>query len=200
MADNTEGRYHSQIVIPERGLKMSDKAMWGYVAGILDGEGTFTIGRSEYDNVKTGKYRHGQSYHNIGFRAVISVKNTDERLVKWLKSRFGGQYYAEEHPETTWKTSYRWHHCAENKEQFILAVLPYLILKKEQAKILLEFLRIEKWAKVPEERQGLYEKIVALNQRGKPVETNTQDSSHDEMIESVLTGDSESTSVGTPTV
>jgi hypothetical protein len=172
---------------------MSDKAMYGYVAGIVDGEGTITIGRSEYMNTKTGKYRHGQKYHQVGFHAVISVKNTDERLMKWLQSRFGGQYYTEKRIEAAWKDAYKWHHCAENKEQFLLAILPYLVLKREQAKILLEFLRIEKWLKVPTKRQELYEKIVALNQRGKPVETNTQDSSDEEKIESVLIGDSEST-------
>jgi len=186
---------------------MSDKAMYGYVAGIIDGEGTITIGRNEYTNTKTGKYRHGQAYHGVHYASVISVKNTDERLMKWLKSRFGGEYYTEKRTNETWKDSYKWYHCAKDKESFLLSILPYLVIKREQAKILLEFLRIEKWLKIPTKRQELYEKIVALNQRGKPVETNTQDTfckcGHPElhqtfvcpkvMIESVLISDDKST-------
>ena len=200
MADNTEGRSHSQIVIPERGLKMSDKAMWGYVAGIVDGEGTITICRSENDvhrkkdyttksGIKTCEYH----YTGIGYHATVSVKNTDKRLMEWLKSRLGGEYYINRQTANpTWKDSYKWFHAAKSKEEFILAILPYLIVKREQALVALEFLRLGS-IRVPEKRQALYEKIVALNQRGKPVETNTQDSlENNEMIESVLAGDSES--------
>ena len=197
MADNTEGRYHSQIVIPERGLKMSDKAVYGYLAGIVDGEGTITICRSE-NNVnrkkdyvtKSGEIRSCEyNYTGIGYHATIRVKNTDIRLMKWLVSRFGGEYYADRHSKNpTWKDSYKWYYAAKSKEGFILAILPYLVIKREQALTALEFLRLGS-VRVPEKRQALYEKIVALNQRGKPVETNTQDSSEDEMRESVLNGD-----------
>src|ERR1019366_7280555 len=194
MVDNTEGRFHSQIVIPERGLKMSDKAMYGYAAGLVDGEGTITVCRSEYDSVV--KNRNNKVYHHIGFHVKVSIKNTDERLMKWLQSRFGGEYYTDESSlkkNPTWKPSFVWHHAAKDKEPFLLAILPYLIIKKEQAILALEFIRLGYNVRCPEKRQELYEKILALNQRGKPVETITQDVSDDTMIESVLTGDSEST-------
>jgi hypothetical protein len=175
---------------------MSDKAMYGYLAGIVDGEGTITICRSENDvlrkkeyptkdGIRTCEYR----YTGIGFHVKVSVKNTDIRLMKWLQSRFGGEYYGSDNAKNpTWKTSFVWHHAAKSKEEFILAILPYLIIKREQALVALDFLRLGS-VRVPEKRQALYEKIVALNQRGKPVETNTQDSSEDEMRESVLNGD-----------
>jgi hypothetical protein len=173
---------------------MSDKAQWGYVAGIVDGEGTITICRSEYTaNRKAENGRPARQYHTTGFSLKISVKNTDVRLVKWLKSRFGGEYYTDTGKKpANWKDSYVWHYGAETKQEFLLAILPYLIIKKEQALLALEFLRLGS-VQTPEKRQALYEKIVALNQRGKLVETNTQDTSPDEvMIESVLTGDSKS--------
>jgi hypothetical protein len=183
---------------------MSDKAKWGYVAGIVDGEGTITICRSEYDAHKKFTVKNGDVHtydtHCVGFHVKVQVKNTDIRLVKWLKSRFGGEYYTDTHRNEAWKTAYVWHHLAESKQEFLLAILPYLIMKREQALLALEFLRLGNQVRCPEKRQALYEKILALNQRGKPVETITQDLSEDEMIESVLTGDSESTSVGTPTV
>jgi len=194
MVDNTEGRFHSQRVIFQKGrLKMSDKAMYGYVSGIVDGEGTITICRSEYN----GKDRNNKIRHYIAFHVKVNVKNTDERLMKWLQSRFGGEYYKDEsslkkHP--TWKPAYVWFHAAKDKEPFLLSILPYLILKREQANIALQFLRLDS-QRVPEKRQELYEKIVALNQRGKPVEANMLDSSNEEMRESVLSGDIESTPV-----
>ena len=177
---------------------MSDKAMYGYAAGIVDGEGTITICRSEYDTVN--KSRNNKVYHCIGFHAKVSVKNTDERLMKWLQSRFGGEYYKDEsslkkHP--TWKPSFVWHHAAKDKEPFLLAILPYLILKREQALLALDFIRLGAKNRCPETRQLMYEKILALNQSGRPVETITQDVSEDTMIESVLIGDNESTPVGT---
>src|SRR5271166_5923041 len=174
---------------------MSDKAKYGYLAGIIDGEGTITICRSEYvANRKAEGSRPARQYNSLGFHATISVKNTDLRLMKWLKSRFGGEYYLDKSKKpSNWKDSYKWYHAAESKQEFLLAILPYLIIKREQALIVLEFLRIDSQVRCPEKRQGFYEKIVALNQRGKLVETNTQDASENGvMIESVLTGDSES--------
>ena len=174
---------------------MSDKAMYGYLAGIVDGEGTITICRSENDVLRKKEYPTKAGlrsceyrYVGIGFHVKVSVKNTDIRLMKWLQSRFGGEFYSAESKNPLWKTSYVWHHAAQSKQEFLLSILPYLIIKREQALIALEFLRLGS-IRVPEKRQALYEKIVALNQRGKPVETNTQDSSIDEMRESVLNGD-----------
>jgi len=188
---------------------MSDKAVYAYFAGIMDGEGTITICRSEYvANRKAEGNRPARRYKTVGISLKISVKNTDMRLMKWLKSRFGGEYYLDtgKKPEN-WKDSYVWHYAAESKEDFLLAILPYLIIKREQALVALEYIRLGRDIRCPEKRQALYEKIVALNQRGKLVETNTQDAickcGHPElhltfvcpkiaMIESVLTGDSES--------
>jgi hypothetical protein len=182
---------------------MSDKAKWGYVAGIVDGEGTVTICRSEYDGNKKFTAKSGETHiyktHSIGFHVKVQIKNTDIRLMKWLKSRFGGEYYEDTCRKETWKTAYVWHHLAESKEEFLLAILPYLIVKREQALVALEFLRLGN-ARVPEKRQAFYEKIVALNQRGKPVETNTQDASPEAMRESVLDGDIESTPAVTQAV
>lgn len=179
---------------------MSDKAHWGYIAGIIDGEGTLSIGRSEYDaNRKAENGRPARTYHTTGFHSRVSVKNTDLRLMKWFKSRVGGEWYKDtsKRPEN-WKDSYVWVYGGiKLKEEFLLAILPYLVIKREQALVLLEFIKLGN-VRDSDKRQAFYEKIVALNQRGKPVETNTQDSSEDEeKIESVLTGDGESAPVVT---
>src|ERR1035438_1061932 len=112
---------------------MSDKAKYGYLAGIVDGEGTITICRSEYVAKKTGN-------PTIGYSVKVQVKNTDVRLMKWLKSRFGGEYYSDNSKRpSNWKDSYVWFHASESKQELLLAILPYLIVKREQALVALEF-------------------------------------------------------------
>jgi hypothetical protein len=181
---------------------MSDKAKYGYIAGIMDGEGTITICRSEYIAHKKRIAKNGDvkfyDSPTVGFHVKVSVKNTDVRLMKWLVSRFGGEFYPDKSPKpSNHKDAYVWHHKAESKQEFLLAILPYLIMKREQALVALEFLRLGCQVRCPEERQRLYEKIVALNQRGKPVETNMQEISQEIKIESELISDSESASAVT---
>jgi hypothetical protein len=88
-------------------------------------------------------------------------------------------------------------------ENFILSILPYLKVKRAQAMVALDFVRLH-GQEVPEKREKLRHQMLVLNNSGKSkdfnsksVETITQDVSDDTMIESVLIGDNESTPVGT---
>lgn len=174
---------------------MSDKSKWGYLAGIMDGDGHISITRSDCPTYKT---RHGKiAYYpdTVRFGIVVAVSNTDVRLMKWLKNTFGGSYNGGKpfKDRPNWKPKYQWNVSGnENKERVLLAVLPYLVLKREQAIIALEFLRLRN-EKVPEKRQELYERNIALNKRGKLVETNTSCSPNNGLkIESDLIGNNES--------
>jgi hypothetical protein len=115
--------------------------------------------------------------------------------MKRLKELFGGAYNGgkpfRDHPN--WKPKYQWNVSGnDNKEHVLLSVLPYLVLKREQAIIALEFLRLRD-EKVPEKRQELYERNIVLNKRGRLVEANTScDSEKESMIESDLIGNNES--------
>jgi hypothetical protein len=174
---------------------MSDKAKWGYLAGMMDGDGHISITRSDCPTHKT---RHGKIVRYtdpVRYGIVVAVSNTDIRLVKHLKEMFGGSYNGGKpfkgHPN--WKPKYQWNVSGnQNKELVLLALLPYLILKREQAIIALEFLRLRN-ERVPEKRQELYERLAVLNKRGKLVEANTSCGSDEELkIESDLVGNSES--------
>ena len=154
---------------------MNDHARWGYLAGLLDGEGHITICRSDSPFYRTIKgvrtKRTGQARYGL----VVAVSNTDIRLMNKLKSWFGGSYNGgkpfKNHPN--WNPKYQWNVCGnKNKELILLAVMPYLVLKREQAKLALEYTRLAH-QQVPEKRLELWKKITALNERGKPVETNT---------------------------
>ena len=75
--------------------------------------------------------------------------------------------------------------------------MPYLIIKREQAKVLIEFFRLSE-QKCPELREKLYQQMHSLNKRGPTVETDTQIIEQDSIkIQPELMGDHESDATGT---
>lgn len=139
---------------------MSDKARFSYLAGIIDGEGCLTIGA-------------GRKQYCVNYNSIINVANTDIRLIKWLHENFGGKYYSIKKPTPRNKTPYVWRLLKQKEqERLLLAILPYLIIKRERAIILLEFVRLPRTAD-SSKRKELFDKLTALNKRGIGVTTNT---------------------------
>jgi hypothetical protein len=93
----------------------------------------------------------------------------------WLLENVGGAKYLGHRSKTDkQKSGYNWQlHGKENMREFIEGVLPYLVLKRDQALLALETIAIE--GKNPELRRTLYLKMKGLNRKGKTVETNTPD-------------------------
>jgi uncharacterized protein YoaH (UPF0181 family) len=130
---------------------------------------------------------------------LVLVQNTSKKLIDWLQSNFGGQIYLSKKETDKTKEAWMWRLTKQKDiELFLLSILPYLIIKKEQAKVLLKFVRLERTAPV-ESRQKAYEEIRALNVRGKSVTTNTQEVEKSIKIESELNGDVKSGSAVTLT-
>ena len=163
MTDNTEER-----------LPMSSK--WPYVAAMLDGEGSICL--------HEGKQTVGSEY-----RIQIVIYNSSLRFMQWLVVNFGGKFYTRTKQASSKRTQYCWHPSGKkNRELFILGVLPYMIIKREQAKIALEFLRLGYGEQV--RRKELVAKCQLLNRTEESVETNTPNSPNNGlMIEPELIGD-----------
>jgi hypothetical protein len=159
---------------------MSDKAKFGYLAGILDGEGCLTIGA-------------GQKETCTNYNSIVAVQNTSKKLIDWLQAKFGGSVYLSKKETEKTKAAYMWRILKKKDiEILLLAVLPYLVVKREQAKILLEFVRLPREAN-NELRATYFQQLKVLNSRGVSVTTNTQEPSQlDGMIESELHGDMQS--------
>ena len=159
---------------------MSDKAKFGYLAGILDGEGCLTIGA-------------GQKETCTNYNSIIVVSNTNKGLVDWLQTKFGGSVYLCRKQQGNQKEAYMWRVLKKKEiELLLLATLPYLVIKREQAKLLLEFVRLPRM-NANDKRADLYNRLKKLNARGVSRETNTQELSDlDNMIESELHGDMQS--------
>jgi hypothetical protein len=171
-------------------LKLTkDKSKLAYLAALIDGEGYFCISKTMiYD-------RNKNPYP--AFDLQIGVANTSAKLMKWLVSNFGQSYRALSHRTNTFakKTCYQWKiERRENQELFALAILPYLVIKREQAKTAIQYIRLPHNS--PAERMGLHFKMKALN-KPESVTTNTSSTSPDVKIESDLIGDYESVSVVT---
>lgn len=181
-------------------MSKTSKTDLAYMAGIMDGEGSFCISKV------TLYSKSGKPY--FGYDCKVSVGNTSEVLMKWMFERFGGRYrvssthvskMAREWGQTKCNPCFRWT-CEgyRNQELFILSILPYLVMKREQAKVALEWTRMVN-VKNPAIRLQLHQRMIALNQRF-PVTTNTPDipSACDGVkIESDLHGDMQSAPVVT---
>lgn len=154
---------------------------WPYVAAMVDAEGSICIYKCSQYNVD------------------LVIPNTSLKLMKWLVSNFGGRYNSFQ-PESLHgfnrKVLYRWRPSGKkNRINFLLGIIPYLIIKLEQAKLVLEFERLGYGEQ--EKREELRKKVSALN-RSESVTTNTLDNemlldnSDSLKIESVLHSDMQS--------
>lgn len=166
---------------------------------MVDAEGCISIGAANH--VTTA----GNSY--TAFMLRIQIANTSKKLMDWLVENFGGVVYTKK-PNPNQKSPKLVHQWftkggASAQERFLLSILPYLLIKREQALVALEFIRSSR-EQNPDKRRTLREKMRSLN-RGESVTTNTQDLSGSfqdgteltMMIESELTGNRESASVVT---
>lgn len=125
---------------------------------------------------------------------MIQIANSNIELMKWLVRNFGGVYYSKPRHKENWKTGYTWRPKGrKNAETLLLGVLPYLVLKREQANLALEFIRLG-FEKNQSRRDELHLKCMELNRRGVSPTTNTFDTEESVKIESGLIGDYESDS------
>ncbi len=179
-------------------MKHVEKTTWSYLAALFDGEGTFSI----YQN--SGNYHTtvtGEKKQYTFTNTRISVYNSDIRLMDWLVSNFGGVYYVHRRAKDIHKLGYDWRPKGKkNAEELILGILPYLVIKKEQANLVLQYMRLGSSQGSErndvDARRLLMIECQKLNKRGQPLTTNTLVDSPPEgdelMIESDLIGDNES--------
>jgi hypothetical protein len=184
-------------------MKTPDKVYWSYLAGLFDGEGTFSIyqNNGNYHVTVTGEEKQ---YNFTNHR--VEITNTNIDLMEWLIKHFGGKYYLHRRAKIVHKPAYSWRPSGKkNTESLILGILPYLVIKQKQANIVLQYIRLGSSCGVArhdvEARRKLMFECQALNKRGFSVETNMLD---DVTLPSVtlkrepdLTGDCESDPVVT---
>jgi hypothetical protein len=147
-----------------------DEPHRGYLAGILDGEGTIYIRhRKARTEFPVGDRRRWKLW-TLGVR----VNNTDGALIQWLHDHFGGNVYFSDKPRIQGhKPMHFWTITGRNTGPVLRAALPYMIIKKRHAEIAIEFretMGMTGRAGHPPEvnalREMLHAEIKALNKRG----------------------------------
>lgn len=100
-----------------------------YVAGIFDGEGYITI----------NKYRHPSGRH-IRYQLHVGIGMTDKPVIEAIAKQFGGMSTSYKSPKkVTHRRVFEWRVSSKSAVPFLKAVQPWLMVKKEQAKLVLEF-------------------------------------------------------------
>ena len=145
-----------------------------YAGGIVDGEGS--IGIYPHSGAR------GENRTHPPLRAHVSVSQCDVRLPLWLKARFGG-YINEWKPKKDYhRIPWIWQITGTKQcLPFLETLLPYLMLKRQQAEIAIAFCKqqvnIRHLPQAEKEieyakRLVMVGRIKALNHRGPtPAET-----------------------------
>ena len=100
-----------------------------YLAGIIDGEGCFYIGR-----VKQGKYGNGYQWH-----CCLKITSCDEELILWLEKTFGGakdSRYRWTSKKAFTRPVYNWQATGPMLDYLIPLIYPRLIIKKRQCSVM----------------------------------------------------------------
>lgn len=156
----------SRIVLDR--LNDMNNINWSYLAGLFDGEGTFTISKGR---------RKG--YPDYSFEEIY-ITNSNKEIMDWLVENFGGSVRITRHgdKEKNWKDVYKWFLPAKRRKEFIKNITPLLIIKRKQALLLLEYISLveSQNGKIRgvkgltdserSERERILTQVRALNRRG----------------------------------
>ena len=127
-----------------------------YLAGLIDGEGTISC--SVNKNAK----------NVLALQKQLSIFNTNLLLVSWITSHFGGKVHSRVRSEK-WKEEHQVKWSATEAVVILELVLPYLVIKKEQAEIFIALHKTKSNSvskETHEYRQRLCDRIQELNKRG----------------------------------
>jgi hypothetical protein len=130
-----------------------------YVAGFFDGEGCV--------NISTDRY--GKPYLRI------LVVNTDKSVLEKFQEKWGGDITHNKRHKENWKRSFTWRLSHTRAIEFLQDLEPFLIVKKKQANLAVEFCKLKpgkgsKWTEDSlQEAKTVIEKIKAANKKGVEV-------------------------------
>jgi hypothetical protein len=151
-----------------------------YLAGLVDGEGTIGLShRVSKPHWKTKNMDHYQVQLDV-------ISNTNHALILAVEELLVSEGFEPKHASWQPVSKRAVQNCkmghrifllrTEQKRRFLESIFPYLIAKKEQAKLVLEFLSrrsADRKVKTTERERLLYARLRELNQRGRTSEPVT---------------------------
>jgi hypothetical protein len=102
-----------------------------YIAGILDGEGCVQIQKCKLHNREI----------NQTYKLQVRISNTDLRLINYINSIYPAYIYNSSEKRTNRKRQFVWHINGKKAGLFLSETMPYLIVKKQQVVLALDFLK-----------------------------------------------------------
>lgn len=132
-----------------------------YMAGMIDSEGCIAIAKDDY---------YATPWHKL----QLSVSNTDKPLMDWLKAEFGGFVCNVKRYDDKHKHGYQWYITQDGAAELLKNLMPYLVIKQEQAYLAVSFIAGKKQLPPkpgkgdPEltRRNKIYEQMKKLNKKG----------------------------------
>jgi hypothetical protein len=111
-----------------------------YIAGFFDGEGNVNIYKTDTKNNTEVQQRLCPKYE-----LSVSMYNTDMGIIEWLYEVFGGYFQIKNKggKPPYRKESYVVRLGCNKASAFLEMLYPYLKIKKEQAKIAIEFQKVK---------------------------------------------------------
>lgn len=159
---NKGGKHYCSVICYNKQFDYTALPPWNpapttaaYIAGIVDGEGYIGL-------TKNGT--------KVPFLAV-AIANTNPLLINFLAEHFIGRHNLTTHKVATHQKPVMLFHIRGRAAiQFLEPVLPYLLLKRDQAHSGIAFQKLSHedraWQK---QGQSTWEYLKSLNQRGRPL-------------------------------
>ena len=159
---------------PFYNLIISETNQRAYIAGIVDGEGCITI-------IKRNVKRKNGVF--CFYQCLVIVTNANKKMLDFITKLYGGWISTNHKLKGNQKISYNWVCAGDNMRKLLNDILPYLIIKKEQAKLILQFPIYEHTSQTGIKNKGrsaiektkqdnLWIKMKKLNRPGKHVTKN----------------------------
>jgi len=105
------------------------KTSLSYIAGYIDGDGCFFLNKEN---------------NPLKYRAKIIISSTCKFVLVTFANEFGGNVYIQSKRKDHWKRTYHWILQGKYAFKFSLEILDFLIEKKEDAKIFIEYIQSNK--------------------------------------------------------
>ena len=136
---------------------------WKYIAGLIDGEGCIDIQTSKGDYIIP--------------RLRIHMNSTGKEVLECLKTNFKGNIYHKKSTNPNWDDTYSWELTGYVRVASLLRnIANHLIIKKEQARLILWCERYLKGKRLTEEvRKLVIEEIKAMKRDPHRLSEKAQD-------------------------
>ncbi len=142
----------------------------GYLAGMIDGEGSISIVRARRDQSK--RPTRSTVYHEL----TIHVFNNDCRIMLWLLDNVGGIVNRREPRKIQHAPSYTWTVTNKVACELLKSIFSLLVSKIQQARLAIEFFESKQTRKTFDrgcltseelsKRDNFFERIKELNLKG----------------------------------